>query len=684
MTIVGKLSIYILVILIVQHMFVLSYHVKCYKSQVSWTRIDVTLQNKNKIFHDIKTKTYVGTNSHLEILSFMRSLEEVISSIESNSKSDSCIMLDESDHMKPLSELVSCHYEDDIDIKPLIDDINLLSSILGDVIKRESQQVYEIYEKFIKHALNRSVNRDVDAVGRMITCSMNITPEKCLGVVRAITETLNLINAAEVHHRIRLLRIADKLANRVTPLPEIMDSVGGTIKTILSDGHSIDEIYNSILKQRVDIVLTAHPTEVNRRTLLRKYRKVGEILEVLDRSDMTPYEQHDTILLLKREIASIWGSDEIRRLKPTPQQEAHGGIAIIESCLWDAVPQYLRKLDLQMQLSLNKTLPIDFTPIKFSSWIGGDRDGNPNVTPLVTYEVVITQRLQAAKLLLNDVVTLYKELAIYKGFSANVIKLSKSIKKSYDRRELYRRILGHVRSRLIATIEYCEEELFKLCAESPIESPGYYKSTLRTSLNSPCCDDNNYDIIIDNNLREIEKQFIGNIDEINAFEIIAGTPNYPFTNSKEVFHILSIIHDSLVSSGYSDVANGLLIDVIRRVNVFGLTLVPLDIRQESTRHKITIDAITKYLGIGSYSQWDEMTKINWLATELSGKRPLFNIEDMDNLFSNDLAVLDTLKTFQIISTINSESLGAYVISQAQSASDVLAVMLLQKQFGKFL
>jgi Phosphoenolpyruvate carboxylase len=92
--------------------------------------------------------------------------------------------------------------------------------------------------------------------------------------------------------------------------------------------------------------------------------------------------------------------DEIRRLKPTPQMEANGGIAIIETVLWDAVPSYLRKLNAQVEESLGLQLPLDCVPIRFSSWMGGDRDGNPNVTPMVTLEVAARQRLRAAKLIL--------------------------------------------------------------------------------------------------------------------------------------------------------------------------------------------------------------------------------------------------------------------------------------------
>jgi phosphoenolpyruvate carboxylase len=191
----------------------------------------------------------------------------------------------------------------------------------------------------------------------MIEASRKLSATETIGITRAFTQTLNLINAAEVHHRIRRLRAADIKSNRVTPLPMKEDSIAGTIDAIIASkpGEDAKEvIYQKLLKQKVEFVLTAHPTEVNRRTLLRKYRSISESLATLDRKDLTPYERSQCMYTLKREIASIWGSDEIRRQKPSPQQEARGGLAILESVLWDAVPSYLRKLNAQCILSLGE------------------------------------------------------------------------------------------------------------------------------------------------------------------------------------------------------------------------------------------------------------------------------------------------------------------------------------------
>ena len=363
-------------------------------------------------------------------------------------------------------------------------------------------------------------------------------------------------------------------------------------------------------------------------------------MATLDRLDLNPFERRQTLIDLRRLIATLWGTNEIRSTKPTPQQEAAGGIAIIESVLWDAVPAYVRKLDAQCRLSLDRGLPLTTVPIKFGSWIGGDRDGNPNVTPEVTHEVVTHQRLRAAKLFLSDLNELYNELPICGRFSSNMTELAASIIDSPDRMELYRRVIGHLRQRLVKTIKECEHIL----SQNP------------ASIHYIMAETSNYKLV-------------------GGWETAE-----PIYKAQELMRPLLVMHDSLVQTGFELVADGLLVDIIRRLSIFGMTLVPLDIREESTRHKLALDAITKYLGLGSYADWDEATKLKFLEAELAGKRPLFRTTDLDSL-GFDESVLKTLDTFRMLSGLEPESFGAYVISQAQTASDVLAVMLLQKQFG---
>jgi phosphoenolpyruvate carboxylase len=483
----------------------------------------------------------------------------------------------------------------------------------------------------------------------MIENAAKLTSLEALGVLRVINVALCLVNAAEVQHRLRTIRTHEKETydkdEVLGPLYHTEDSVRGSIDVMLSSNEATkDEIFKQICTQKVELVLTAHPTEVNRKSVLRKYRKVSELLAHMERPDLLPFEVLQATYDLQRIISGLWGMDEIRRNKPTVQKEAAGGLAVVESVLWDAVPSYLRKLDAQCLASLGKRLPLTATPIKFASWVGGDRDGNPNVTPAVTEEVVLNQRLRAARLLLDDLNELQSQLAISQRFSPAMEKLAASIAKSTHKLEKYRRVLSHLRKRLVKTVRHCEQELAT-----------YLNPEELASLKSKTAASFEYDSAGWENLEPILKR-------------------------NDLLEPLTIMHESLVETGFELVASGLLSDIIRRLRAFGMTLVPLDIREESTKHTIALDTITRWLGIGSYKEWDEEARLNWLQSELSNKRPLFPVRKLGVLgFHED--VVKTLETFHTASKLDPEALNAYVISQAQTASDVLAVMLLQKQYG---
>jgi phosphoenolpyruvate carboxylase len=235
---------------------------------------------------------------------------------------------------------------------------------------------------------------------------------------------------------------------------------------------------------------------------------------------------------------------------------------------------------------------------------------------------------------------LLSELAISARFSPEMEKLAASVKNSPHKREKYRRVIGHLINRLVKTSRECEAELARLTSSDHIP--------VRQS---------DVEVVIDG-WQDVE----------------------PIEDAEELLIPLKIMHESLIETGFELVADGLLVDIIRRVAVFGMSLVPLDIREESTKHTEALDAITRWLGIGSYREWSEEARINWLTTELGGKRPLFPEKELEHL-NFDETVVKTLRTFATAASLNPSALGAYVISQAQTASDVLAVMLLQKQYG---
>jgi phosphoenolpyruvate carboxylase len=467
-----------------------------------------------------------------------------------------------------------------------------------------------------------------EAFQELASFASSLNNSELFWVSRAFTHFLAIANAAEGHHRSRSLTMEEpKYVGDIHALSHKNDSCGGLLPTLLAE-HSKQDILNCLLTQQTELVLTAHPTEVNRRTILDKQRRVQAILTQADvvraSGRTTLYMQDQLNDALEREIASLWQSDEVSRYKPSPQEEAERGTLVVETVLWEAVPVFLRKLNATMVAHLDQGLPLDAAPVKFASWMGGDRDGNPNVTERVTREVCLTKRLKAATLFERDLTRLRAELSITTCSDELRVHVRDSS------REPYRDFLTSMIFKLSTTVEWAEQELGRLERGQASTPPS---------------------VLV-------------------------------YLSKQALMEDLLLIHRSLCQTGNLMTANGFLTDIIRNVSAFGLTLVPLDIRQESDRHAEALDAITRYLGLGSYEQWDEPTKINWLISQLSSNRPLLRAgcwHENPTVFS--ATSVDTLETFRMIADQYEESLGAYVISQATSASDVLAVLILQRDAG---
>lgn len=514
-------------------------------------------------------------------------------------------------------------------IQKLRDDVKYLGTLLGLSIKKHDPEVFEAVEQLRLLGREwRQKDGDIKAFDKMVAEVKTYDAKKLFGISKSFANFLALANSAENHHRVRKLKESLISSDSELGLWPKEDSCAGTIKNLLKKGIKPEDIVKSLSNQKVEIVLTAHPTEVNRRTMLRKHEHIKDLLDKDDNNNVSLYEKKCIKRELSAEISSIWESDELRRSKPTPVVEAKGGLLIVETVLWDAVPNYLRKLEDVVSIECKTSLPLQWAPIKMASWMGGDRDGNPNVTPPITLEVSMLSRWTAAKLFKRDVTLLKESLSMRIG-SPELELITNNA------REPYRFLLEQVEQRLDATMKWTSSFLDK-------EHVKYGN-------------DNNND---NNNNNSI-----------------------PMKNSKDLMDPLLLIHSSLVSTGMADVATGLLTDTIRRVAVFGLSLMPLDIRQESTRHSEAVDAITKHLGIGSYVSWDEKKRRDWLLAELASNRPLLPKKFSYKEANFSPTVIDTLETFDLIASLESDSLGAYVISQCQQASDVLAVMLLQQEAG---
>ncbi|GAB2893556.1 phosphoenolpyruvate carboxylase [Microbulbifer echini] len=494
---------------------------------------------------------------------------------------------------------------------PLREDVRLLGEELGSVLREQAGETLFDTVETIRQAAVESRGTGEMQVDRLHQLLDPLDDDTLLEVARAFSQFLNLANIAEQRHRERLHRQHQRFSGD----PDTDRGLRQVLAELKNAKQAPGDIHAVLKDLSVELVLTAHPTEVTRRTLIRKYDRVADLLADLDRPDLTQEEARELRRHLHEQILSAWSTDEIRRERPTPVDEAKWGFATIEQSLWQAVPQSMRAIEAELALAELPPLPDDWVPIRFASWMGGDRDGNPNVTAKVTRQVLLLARWMAADLFLRDVENLLADLSMHKASEELLEQTGPS-------HEPYRLILRRVRQRL-------------------------------------------------RNTRAQMEARIGGAEP---------SSDTVFNSNRELFEPLSLIDRSLRTVGLSAIADGQLKDTLRRLNCFGITLLRLDIRQESTRHADALDAITRYLGLGNYASWDEQSKLAFLLAELENRRPLVN-EDFYHTDFCDADVREVLETCQVVAEQGPEGLGAYVISMARKTSDVLAVMLLQKIAG---
>jgi len=491
---------------------------------------------------------------------------------------------------------------------PLREDVRLLGSLLGDVLREVGgDALFDDVERVRRSAKRAREGEDEELA--KIGASLDVLEvPRAREIARAFSVFLTLANIAEQHHRVRRRRAYQHDAGA----PPQAGSCRERFRFLINDGVSPDTLYQSLRETKIDLVLTAHPTEVVRRTLLHKYRRIDDTLFLLDSTSLTNSEREAAVADLRREITAIWYTDEVQRRKPTPLEEARGGLLVFEQTLWDAVPAYLREVSVALEETTGRALPLDVAPIKFGSWMGGDRDGNPNVRAATTIRACTLSRWIAAFLYRRDIDALRNDLSLTPCNDELRARVGDAS------REPYRDLLRDVRDQLDQTLAHLQAKL---------DSQPHGEEA-------------------------------------------------PITCTEQLRAPLELCYRSLVEVGAGRIADGALTDLLRRLTCFGVTLVRLDIRQESDRHSQLMDTITRALGLGSYVAWSEEERVAFLTSELEQARPL-----IPRTLEADEDVREVLATFEAIAEIPSESLGAYVISMARSPSDVLSVLLLQRECG---
>jgi phosphoenolpyruvate carboxylase len=469
-----------------------------------------------------------------------------------------------------------------------------LGDLLGETIANQyGEDLVDTLEKVRKLSKSRRQS-DPQLKSELRRVLRELQEHELTAVTRAFNQFLQLSNIAE---QVQTIAGDDPASPAETQLAEVF-------QTLLNANRTPEEITDAILKLNCDLVLTAHPTQITRRTLIQKYDAIANVLQSLESSHRG---QDNLKSELKRLVTEIWHTDEIHLERSTPQEEAIWGYAVIENAFWHALPQIWRELDGILHKYTGNNLPITFSPVKLSSWMGGDRDNTPHVTTDVTREVLRLARWMACDLYLRDIERLLSRLSV----SDCNQQLKDLVGKSSQ--EPYRHVLRNLREKL---------QHARLWAEG--------KTT-------------DADLIL---------------------------------RHEDIFIPLHTCYQSLHDCGMGIIADGELKDTLVRLACFGVTLVKLDIRQNSEQHELLLDELTEHLELGSYKSWSETKRQSFLVSELENPRPL-----IPRAWQPSDESREVLSTFRLIADIHAEGIGSYVVSMAQQPSDILEVILLLKKCG---
>tara|TARA_B100000035_G_scaffold199596_1_gene170605 strand:- start:302 stop:2989 length:2688 start_codon:yes stop_codon:yes gene_type:complete len=451
-------------------------------------------------------------------------------------------------------------YYDRIPTKVLREDVKYLGNILGKVIKdQEGQKFFDLVEKVRKLSkANQKIANTNQTNRKVIKAIKKLSPQNTFKLTRAFTHFMNFINLAELIDASRSLNEYEnnqnKIANNNLFIEEIFENLFNN-KNI-----SDNKIYDTAKKLNIGIVLTAHPTEVKRRTLIQKYHNIIEILEQRDLLRAFPSKLKILDKKLFDELTIIWNTDDLKRFKPSPYDEARWGLAIIEDSLWDTIPKVYRRLNSIFVQNMDKGLPKNFNPIEFGSWMGGDRDGNPNVTANVTREVILLSRWEAAKLYEKALTKIIRSYSMEKCSK----KILNKVGKSY---EPYRVFLRPLRNKMRITHREIEQHLVH---KKPLD----------------------------------RKKLL--------------------TSREEILKPLRVVRESLEQNQNENIASGELLDLMRRAKCFGINLARLDVRQESSRHSQLISEFVRKKYSKNYLKMDEKEKIQFLKSQLLSKKNKIN------------------------------------------------------------
>ncbi|SFT12672.1 phosphoenolpyruvate carboxylase [Paenibacillus sp. BC26] len=506
-------------------------------------------------------------------------------------------------------------------------DVRFLGNILGDVLVHQGgHELLENVEKIreMSKALRAQFLPELYDEFTAVIDALN--PETRHQVIRAFAIYFQLVNIAEQNHRIRRKRDYERSAGE-TVQP---GSIESAIQVLKDQGIDVDNVRSIIEDISLELVMTAHPTEATRRAVLDIHQRIAADVVELDNPTLTYREREKLREKLLNEVLTLWQTDELRDRKPTVIDEVRNGMYYFDETLFEVLPSVYEELE----RCLDKYYPEERwhvpTYLRFGSWIGGDRDGNPSVTAKVTWETLTLQR----GLVLEKYEELLKEVMSQLSFSTNIIEVSQELLDSIksDREKIDTRSVDLWRN---------DKEPYRV-------KLGYMLEKLANTSKDA--------------LKGSVKRY-NSADELKAD--------------------LCIIDRSLRNHFADYVADTHIRKLIRQVELFGFHLAALDVRQHSKEHENAMTEVLANMNIvDNYASLTEDEKIELLHKLLNDPRPLTSPHfEYSESTRECLDVYHTIYRAQAEFGVN--CISSYLISMTQGASDMLEVMVFAKEVGLF-
>jgi phosphoenolpyruvate carboxylase len=522
------------------------------------------------------------------------------------------------------------HYAETSKIsKPLTEKLIALTSLLEDHLEKHGEENLRQLSAELPEASANAFEQNGGKANKQLRDRIGkMSIGEIRDLLRLTTIFFHLVNSLEQHEIIRINRERSKNIDIENPRPE---SIADALRFFKKRGMSYEDALDLFQKLDIQPTITAHPTEARRRSILYKQENITSKIGSIDDEKLTPNEREANLRQVLNEIALLISTDEVRSERLTVEDEVENGLYFFSSSIWSTVPRLYDDIRSAFSQQYQQTpdLPI---VLRYRSWIGSDRDGNPNVTRDVTWNTLIEQRKTVLRLYLDELKMIRRYLSVSQNFVPVPEPLLKSLKKDekevplssqykrHYKNEPYRRKITHIMRRL----DLMHDALYG--SEQDILKSATYRAS----------------------------EFKADLD---------------------------LIAKSLKESGLEDVARfGEFNDLKIRVHTFGFHLAALDIRQHSARHESAVTELLKAANVhDNYSSLGEQQKVDLLMQELRNPRPLAPVNA--RLEKSTEEIIEVFRLINTIIDLDENAFGSYIISMTHGVSDMLEVVLLAKETG---